>query len=107
MHDFFKHKLLFIFLFIFFSLVIHKPSSDSIILVSKYSLFHVVRDDILGLYFGMKFYYDKDFSQLKKQNFLLVKKRGFFSVCQLKKKIIDFYDKISSQNIIPDDMKKS
>lgn len=51
---FFKHELLCIYIFVyFFSLGIHKPSSDSIKLVSKYSRFHVVRDDIVGHYFVM------------------------------------------------------
>ena len=42
-------------------------------------LFHVVRDDILGHYFGMKIYCNRFYSVEKENKFLIGPKRVFFS----------------------------
>jgi hypothetical protein len=68
-------------------------------------------DVILGHYFGttlpsfgMKINYDNIVFSAEKENTLLTgPKQFFFSVSQLKKK----RDRFSSQNIVPDDMKKT
>ena len=41
-------------------------------------LFHVVRDDILGHYFGMKIYYIRLYSVEKKKHLIGLKTGGFF-----------------------------
>ena len=54
--------------------------------------FHVVRDDIMGHYFGMI---------LRYFGMKIYDDNNFFSVCQLKKKILNFHSQKIYNNIMP------
>ena len=66
-------------------------------------LFHVVRDDILGHYFGMKIYCNIFYSVEKENKFLIGPKQFFFSICQEEENYIFSFQNIviSSPNNVP------